>query len=336
VFAQVKQGVVAIVRTPQQLDAAFKGVDMAKKDLLEPVTVLGTGFVVDELGIILTASHVVAPFIKAANRHAQGLGPAPAALRVLVTRLATTPPSHPPPLGVPPGAKSLGVQFGFAPVVGIQDAAPKLDIAALLVKFPQSLKMRTLELADEPCEEGDEVAACGFPFGRDLHKDQLLGAVVKASFSQGIVSATLPFAGAPREARVIFQLDAMINSGNSGGPVFDPATGKVLGVIIEGTLVKRVRGAIPGPQGKAPAASNPVPSAPDNPGQPPAASPPGAPAAQPQGPQADPAVQREDPNEDPNKEDQLGMPTGLCRAVHIHSTLPLIEEVRRRILKASP
>ena len=285
-FAGVKLSVVAIVKTPSQLELALQQVDPTKKDMLAPVTILGTGFMVEE-GVILTAAHVVAPYVRSAQRHAAGLAPPPEPLRVLVM----LPSSMQPTTVRPTSEKGFALGFGFASVKSAHTSTA-LDLAALHVQFPSNYPLHPVTLADEPCEEGDEVVTCGFPFGRDLHRDQLAGSVVNASFSQGIVSATLPYPGAPKAVQTIFQLDAMINRGNSGGPVFDARTGRVVGVIIESHQVISV-------------AKQPTP--------PPDAQPTPEPPAK--------------------QEDQLGVPTGLARAVHIHAALPLIQDLRQRILR---
>lgn len=182
----------------------------------------------------MTASHVIAPYVQAAQRAVTGSGSAPPPLRVMFAELG------PPPPGQPPlGESEFGVKFSFATVVAIQDGAPKLDLAALQLSMPAGRALKAAMLAGEACQEGDPVAVCGFPFGRDLHRDQLSGGVVNASFSQGIVSAILPYPSAPKVTQAVFQIDAMTNPGNSGGPVFDPNTGDILGVLIQGMLIKR-------------------------------------------------------------------------------------------------
>jgi S1-C subfamily serine protease len=73
-----------------------------------------------------------------------------------------------------------------------------------------------------------EIATCGFPLGNLLFKQ--LGTVT-SSFSRGIISSIIPAAGADRRDVQSFQLDLRATHGNSGGPVFSWATGRVLGVL---------------------------------------------------------------------------------------------------------
>lgn len=62
---------------------------------------------------------------------------------------------------------------------------------------------------------GDEVVFLGFPFGSN-----------KVTFHAGMVSSL------HRNNDVeIIQLDASVNASNSGGPLLDPASGKVIGII---------------------------------------------------------------------------------------------------------
>lgn len=67
---------------------------------------------------------------------------------------------------------------------------------------------------------GESVAALGFPYGLPL------------SLTQGVVSGTqrtIPIDGIQR--RGLVQLDAPVNPGNSGGPVFTTSSGQVIGLI---------------------------------------------------------------------------------------------------------
>lgn len=112
---------------------------------------------------------------------------------------------------------------------------PKYDLA--LLKVEGSI-FNALDIGDSTkVREGQTIALCGFPFGF------LLG--LHPSTSAGIISSVSPVAipaintalldPATREALRnpfdVFQLDATAYPGHSGGPLFDPTTGKVLGVV---------------------------------------------------------------------------------------------------------
>ncbi len=126
-------------------------------------------------------------------------------------------------------------------------AAGKVHLARL-VKSDTEHDLALLEITGEPLpalilgdsdtvREGQAVAFTGFPIG------MVLG--LYPATHRGIVSAITPVARPMENARNldpvqlqrlrraynVFQLDATAYPGNSGSPVFDPATGHVLGVL---------------------------------------------------------------------------------------------------------
>ena len=74
--------------------------------------------------------------------------------------------------------------------------------------------------------EGDLIAACGFPYGVQLHG----GKTILSSFVTGIVSAVIPHPITPASGRTSYLVQMPLNPGNSGGPVFDPDTGCLIGI----------------------------------------------------------------------------------------------------------
>ena len=141
----------------------------------EPGRALGSGFIVDPSGYIVTNNHVV----ESANK-----------VEVTLRDRRTL------------DAKVVGTD-------------PQTDLALLKVAADQPLPV--VEWGDsDALRVGDWVVAIGNPFG--------LGGSVTA----GILSARARDIGAgPYDD--FLQTDAAINSGNSGGPMFD-MTGKVIGV----------------------------------------------------------------------------------------------------------
>jgi len=99
---------------------------------------------------------------------------------------------------------------------------------------------------DDAVEEGREIAFTGFPIGAVLGLFPVT--------HRGIVSALTPVANPAivpgqldaamirrlREPFLVFQLDATAYPGNSGSPLYDPESGRVLG-IVSSVFVKRTK-----------------------------------------------------------------------------------------------
>ena len=140
---------------------------------------LGSGFVIDKAGYIVTNYHVVA------------------------------------------GARSIRVSFSNSESMKARIVGKDLSTDVALLKVEASSRaLQPLEFGNsETVQVGDQVAAIGNPLGYDR------------SISAGIVSALQrslrAVDGSPID-RVI-QTDALLNKGNSGGPLLN-AQGKVIGV----------------------------------------------------------------------------------------------------------
>jgi len=92
---------------------------------------------------------------------------------------------------------------------------------------------------DSDAKVGLNVGAVGFPFARDLRKLEL--GVVPA-FNYGTISAIRPTRDKAGAVTSVISFDASILPGQSGGPLFDGDTGKVLGIVRSG-LVSDTMGA---------------------------------------------------------------------------------------------
>ena len=80
---------------------------------------------------------------------------------------------------------------------------------------------------------GDPVVVGGYPYGTDLFVNRASNkGIIQPSFYTGIVSAILP-ALRTNETRII-QINVAVAGGMSGGAVFDPQTGRVLGMVTSG------------------------------------------------------------------------------------------------------
>ena len=110
------------------------------------------------------------------------------------------------------------------------------DLASLVI---EGSPVAPLSLGNsDRVREGEELAFTGFPIGGVLG----FSPVTHRALVSSITSAALPSptANQLQERAVrglrdgtfdIFQLDATAYPGNSGGPLFDPQTGEVLGVL---------------------------------------------------------------------------------------------------------
>ena len=169
---------------------------------------LGTGFVVGDGNLAATNAHVLPAALEA------GGDP-----EVLVAMLPTGEPSR--------GAARRLTQ------VAVDD---RHDLALLQFDGPA---IRPLVLRDSASVvEGDQLLFTGFPIGNALG---LFPATHRAMVA-AIAPVALPSAsGRQLDAKVIrrlrdaafpvFQLDATAFPGNSGSPLYDPATGEVVGIL---------------------------------------------------------------------------------------------------------
>lgn len=178
---------------------------------------LGTGFVVEGGLRVVTNAHVASAVTKAA-----------------------------------PGGSVLAVQVPTASGHWSLRQARVLEINAqqdlALLQFDGPPAAATLSVApSDVVSEGDDLAFMGFPIGGVLG----FSSVTHRATVSSITTMALPsptdqqLSGrAIRSLRLdpiqIFQLDATAYPGNSGGPLFDPQTGAVVGVV-NMVLVKTTR-----------------------------------------------------------------------------------------------
>ncbi len=192
-----------------------------------PFKIIGSGFCVHRAGIVLTANHVFQSFVE--DQHHKSV-----LERVGEGVLVPTP------------ITIFGVLFyggAEGSKVYMHEAVPAevgivndFDIAVFKLRehpaFPNGFPQ--LEVADyADLHEMMAVATCGYPFGDFLWNQ--VGSVT-SSFTTGRISSILPAPGIAREHLSGFQLDLLSAPGNSGGPIFDSATGKVFGVLQGGPV----------------------------------------------------------------------------------------------------
>jgi serine protease Do len=183
---------------------------------------VGTGFVVGDGLRVVTNAHVASAIGAAGAAGAPGIdGPA------LVVQLRA------------------GAGLWAMRQARVLETVPEHDLALLQMEGPAAAALKVQ--ASEPVREGDDLAFMGFPIGG------LLGfsSVTHRATVSSITTMALPSpTGQQLSERAIrslragpfqvFQLDATAYPGNSGGPLFDPRSGAVVGVI-NMVLIKSTR-----------------------------------------------------------------------------------------------
>lgn len=138
----------------------------------------------------------------------------------------------------------------------VVESDPTHDLALLRVEGAPLPPLRLRKATDPPVREGQAVAFTGYPAGA------LLGFAPVTH--RGMVSAIRPVAlPSPTAGRLdartisrlregafnLYQLDATAYPGNSGGPLFDAASGLVIGVVNMVTLKSTRESALSQPSG---------------------------------------------------------------------------------------
>lgn len=213
-FANVKSAVVALaLGHPEEAD----NIGFTKTPASGMFEIVGTGFMVDGDGFVATAAHVVEVMAQKIQIAKENNKRPPDPLIVVNER------------GFLDQRDGLWtVRYSTAYVQAMHTYRPA-DVAIVYVgkgNAPDAL--RPVEISEDPCEEGDAVAACGYPHGLRLHNS----GVASATFASGIVSGVLPTRDSPVMQRGLIQFDAMVLGGTSGGPLFDIHSGKVVGIVV--------------------------------------------------------------------------------------------------------
>ena len=187
--------------------------------------VLGTGFVVRKDGYVVTALHVVNAFVEKFRGgyefegHVYPLG----RTRLMVGLQLQNTDSGP-----------FLVRSAFSVAAAeIVDADELHDIALLKLEHPFSpqapISVVTFTVA-RPVE-GHRIAISGYPFGENLL--QTTSGAISSAWDGKL--ALQPAPGKPEikvpQIQDLFNVDAQINGGNSGGPVYFPDTGAVIGMV---------------------------------------------------------------------------------------------------------
>ena len=228
ILAKVKRATVALALLPKERPADPRRA---------PFIIFGSGFCVHPRGIIVTCQHVLHAFVNGDVRELIDRVPEEDKKKELWP-LRDVQMGHPQALFFVTEASKEQLFLFPAPM---EVAISKLDadLAVLRVERHAAFKSGypTLEVEDfASVYEGMEAATLGFPLGNQLQAS--LGTVT-SSFTRGIVSSIIPSPGTATEYVTGFQLDLTATNGNSGGPVFSWATGKVFGVLQSGAVTAR-------------------------------------------------------------------------------------------------
>lgn len=195
----------------------------------QPFVILGSGFCIHKKGVIVTCAHVVEAFMEKSIKENLDSIPEEQKSKDL-QEIPDTRSFIPHALFYVPKPDTQQVAI-ISSRVEIAMAKTDMDLGLLRLHphayFEQGYPTVPIEDFDE-IHEGMEIATCGFPLGNKLFEQ--LGTVT-SSFSRGIISSIIPTPGAAREHVQGFQLDLRATHGNSGGPVFDWQSGRVLGVL---------------------------------------------------------------------------------------------------------
>jgi S1-C subfamily serine protease len=212
-----------LARTIATVKGSVVGVGTFLKTRSPSTMFNGTGFVVEDGLSVITNAHVVPELLDSEKREELGI--------VI--------------------ARGSEVEFRPATVVALDRAH---DLAHLRIS---GAPLPVLKLGDSAnAVEGQELAFTGFPLGMVLglhpatHRALLaaITPIVMPSLSSRTLDAKT-IVQLQRAPFQIFQLDGTVYPGNSGSPVYDPASGTVLAVI-NMTFVKGLKeSAITNPSG---------------------------------------------------------------------------------------
>jgi len=204
IYPEIKKSIVAFI-------PKFSLLSGPKQPKLPPI--LGTGFFINDLGLIATNNHVAESFEtfnSAADENDYGI------CAVLYIKTENS---------------MIDIIFDVKNIIKLSSThdpvykRPDLAFAEVNVFNNPFLE---LEPKDSIIQEGYEVATSGFPMGRYA----LMGPngifQISPTLQRGIISAILPY---PKKKPEAFAVNVMTHGGASGSPVFSTETGKVRGIL---------------------------------------------------------------------------------------------------------
>lgn len=184
--------------------------------------IVGTGFALEEdPRIIVTAAHVVAGAIGNAAEASVGSG------------------SHRPGILWETDFQAATLTATYGVGVGFEVKTQRnLDVGAVRLSQNADPPPAGLPLGDATeVHEGDRVVTCGWPYGTQVHGSE----PVVPSFASGTISNIKPHPRVAPENRSHYWVQMPVNPGNSGGAVFNPTTGEVIGIVVSMIEIRGVR-----------------------------------------------------------------------------------------------
>lgn len=151
---------------------------------------------------------------------------------------------------VPAGSSAVsvtladGTKLDKVEIVGRTTENDSLDVAFLKVKDAKGKKLKKAILADSSkAQVGDKVVAIGNALGR--FQNTVTSGIV-SGFGRSVQAGDASGQGASETLQNLFQTDAAINEGNSGGPLLN-ISGEVIGIntAIAGGTAQNIGFAIP-------------------------------------------------------------------------------------------